>query len=222
MFTSGLPLGAELYFMYATMLIAIPTGIKIFNWLATMYRGSLSFETPMLFAVAFIVLFTFGGFTGVMMALAPSDYQYQDSYFIIGHFHYVLVPGALFGYMSGIYYWLPKWCGKMYSETLGKWHFWLTALATNITFFPMHFVGLAGMPRRIPDYALQFTNFNMISSVGAFIFGFSQLIFLYNIIRTIKKGEPASSQVWEGAEGLEWTLASPPPPPRGATPPASK
>jgi cytochrome c oxidase subunit I len=222
MFTSGIPLAAEIYFMYATMLIAIPTGIKIFNWLATMYRGALTFETPMLFAIAFIVMFTFGGFTGIMMAIAPSDYQYQDSYFIVGHFHYVLVPGAVFAYISGIYYWLPKWCGRMYNETLGKWHFWLTVIATNLTFFPMHFVGLAGMPRRIPDYALQFTNFNAISSIGAFIFGFSQLIFLYNVITTIKRGQRTTAQVWDGAEGLEWTLSSPPPYHSFHTPPEIK
>lgn len=222
MFTSGLPLAAEIYFMYATMLISIPTGIKIFNWLATMYRGSITFETPMLFAVGFIVMFTFGGFTGIMMSIVPSDFQYQDSYFIVGHFHYVLVPGSVFAYIAGIYYWLPKWCGKMYSETLGRWHFWLTVIATNLTFFPMHFLGLAGMPRRIPDYALQFTNFNMIATVGAFIFGFSQLIFLYNVIRTIKKGKRATAQVWDGAEGLEWTLSSPPPRHSFQTPPDIK
>ncbi len=222
MFTSGLPLAAEIYFMYATMLIAIPTGIKIFNWLATMYRGSITFETPMLFAVGFIVMFTFGGFTGIMMSIAPSDFQYQDSYFIVGHFHYVLVPGAVFAYMAGIYYWLPKWCGRMYSETLGQWHFWLMVIATNLTFFPMHFLGLAGMPRRIPDYALQFTNFNMIVTVGAFIFGFSQLIFLYNVVRTIKRGSRTTAQVWDGAEGLEWTLSSPPPHHSFQTPPDIK
>ena len=219
MFTSGIPLGAELYFMYATMLIAVPTGIKVFNWVATMYRGSLSFETPMLFAVAFIFLFTFGGFTGVMMAIAPSDYQYHDSYFIVAHFHYVLVPGTVFAFLGAVYYWLPKWCGRMYNETLGQWHFWLTFIATNITFFPLHFLGLAGMPRRIPDYALQFSDFNAIASVGAFIFGFAQLIFLYNVIHTIRKGKKASAQVWDGAEGLEWTLSSPPPYHSFQTPP---
>lgn len=222
MFTSGMPLAAEIYFMYATMLIAIPTGIKIFNWLATMYGGSLTFETPMLFAVGFIVMFTFGGFTGIMMAIAPSDFQYHDSYFIVGHFHYVLVPGAVFGYMSGIYYWLPKWTGRMYNETLGKWHFWLTVIATNLTFFPMHFLGLAGMPRRIPDYALQFANFNMIASLGAFIFGFAQLILLYNVITSIKRGKRATAQVWDGAQGLEWTLSSPPPYHSFHTPPDIK
>jgi len=219
MFTTGLTLGAELFFMYSTMLIAVPTGVKVFNWVTTMFKGSLTFETPMLFAVGFLFLFTMGGFTGVMLALVPADYQYQDTYFVVAHFHYVLVPGAVFGLMAGTYYWLPKWCGRMYNETLGKWHFWLTAISVNITFFPMHFLGLAGMPRRIPDYALQFADFNMVASVGAFIFGFSQLIMLYNVITTIRRGKPASGQVWEGAHGLEWTLSSPPPYHSFATPP---
>jgi cytochrome c oxidase subunit 1 len=211
MFTSGIPLGAQLFFMYATMLIAVPTGIKVFNWLATMFRGSLTFETPMLFAIGFVAMFTFGGFTGLMLAIAPADFQYQDSYFVVAHFHYVLVPGVLFAILGGVYYWLPKWCGRMYSEKLGRWHFWLSAISVNVLFFPQHFLGLAGMPRRIPDYALQFTDFNALSSVGAFVFGFSQLIFLYNVLRTLSKGSKATSQVWEGAVGLEWTLPSPPP-----------
>jgi len=211
MFTSGVPLYAELFFMYTTMLIAVPTGIKVFNWITTMFRGSLTFETPMLFAIAFVFLFTIGGFSGLMLSIAPADYQYQDTYFVVAHFHYVLVPGALFSLIASTYYWLPKWTGHMYHERLGQWHFWLTVISLNITFFPMHFLGLAGMPRRIPDYALQFTEFNMIASVGAWIFGISQLLFLYNIIRTIRGGKSASAQVWEGAHGLEWTLPSPAP-----------
>jgi len=219
MFTTGIPLSSELFFMYTTMLIAVPTGIKVFNWISTMFRGAMSFETPMLFAVAFVFLFTIGGFTGLMLSIVPADYQYHDTYFVVGHFHYVLVPGAVFSLYAGIYYWLPKWCGKMYSEVLGKWHFWLSAIAVNLTFFPMHFLGLAGMPRRIPDYALQFADFNFIVSIGAFIFGFAQLIFLYNVIRTIKKGKLVGAQVWEGQHGLEWTLSSPPPYHSFTTPP---
>lgn len=219
MFTTGLIYGASLFFMYATMLIAVPTGVKVFNWVSTMFRGSMTFETPMLFAVAFVFLFTMGGFTGIMLALVPADYQYQDTYFVVAHFHYVLVPGAIFAIMAGAYYWLPKWSGRMYSETLGKWHFWLTAISVNITFFPMHFLGLAGMPRRIPDYALQFTDFNQVATVGAFILGFSQLIMLYNFIVTVRRGKPTTSQVWEGAHGLEWTLSSPPPYHSFAVPP---
>lgn len=219
MFTTGLIFGASLFFMYATMLIAVPTGVKVFNWVSTMFRGSMTFETPMLFAIAFVFLFTMGGFTGIMLALVPADYQYQDTYFVVAHFHYVLVPGAVFAIMAGAYYWLPKWSGRMYNETLGKWHFWLTAISVNITFFPMHFLGLAGMPRRIPDYALQFTDFNQVATIGAFILGFAQLIMLYNFIVTVRRGKPTTSQVWEGAHGLEWTLSSPPPYHSFAVPP---
>lgn len=219
MFTTGIPLGAELFFMYSTMLIAVPTGIKVFNWVATIFKGSISFETPMLFALAFLFLFTFGGFTGLMLSLVPADYQYQDTYFVVGHFHYVVVPGVLFSLMAGTYYWLPKWTGKMYCEKMGKLHFWLSVISVNIAFFPMHFLGLAGMPRRIPDYALQFANFNYIVSIGAFIFGAAQLLFVYNIIHTIRKGKPTTDRVWEGSHGLEWTLPSPAPYHTFVTPP---
>lgn len=223
MFAAGITFGAELFFMYATMLVAVPTGVKVFNWVATMWRGAMTFETPMLFAISFVVLFTFGGFSGLMLSIAPADFQYHDTYFVVAHFHYVLVPGSIFSAMAAVYYWLPKWTGTMYNERLGKWHFWLSAISLNITFFPMHFLGLAGMPRRIPDYALHFADFNMIASIGAFIFGASQLIFLYNIIRTVRgKGKKATSQVWEGAKGLEWTLSSPPPHHSFTTPPVIK
>jgi len=211
MFTVGMPLAGQLFFMYSTMLIAIPTGVKVFNWVSTMWRGAMTFETPMLFAIAFVVLFTIGGFSGLMLAITPADYQYQDTYFVVAHFHYVLVPGAVFGIIGAVYYWLPKWCGRMYDETLGKIHFWLSFIGVNLTFFPQHFSGLAGMPRRIPDYSLQFADFNMLSSIGAYIFGFSQLLFLFVVIKAIKSGEKASGRVWEGAHGLEWTLPSPPP-----------
>ncbi len=211
MFTTGISLPTQIFFMYTTMLIAVPTGIKVFNWVGTMFKGSLTFETPMLFAVAFVCLFTIGGFSGLMLAIVPADYQYQDTYFVVAHFHYVLVTGALFTIIAGVYYWLPKWTGHYYNETLGKIHFWLTVIAVNITFFPMHFLGLAGMPRRIPDYALQYSSFNEIATIGAFILGAAQFIFLYNIISTIRGGVTASSRVWEGAEGLEWTVPSPAP-----------
>ncbi|BAU47037.1 cytochrome c oxidase subunit I [Sulfurifustis variabilis] len=211
MFTVGMPIAGEVFFMYATMLIAVPTGVKIFNWIATMWRGSLTFETPMLFAVAFVFLFAIGGFSGLMLAIVPADFQYHDTYFVVAHFHYVLVTGAVLAIMGGVYYWLPKWTGHMYNEKLGKWHFWLTMIGMNLTFFPMHFVGLAGMPRRIPDYALQFTEFNQWATAGAFILGFSQLLFAWVIIQTIRGGKKATDRVWEGADGLEWTLSSPPP-----------
>src|SRR5210317_28510 len=219
MFTVGMPLVGEVFFMFATMLIAVPTGVKVFNWIATMFRGSMTFETPMLFALAFVVLFTIGGFSGLMLAIAPADFQYHDTYFVVAHFHYVLVPGAIFSIMAATYYWLPKWTGHQLNETMGKFHFWLSFVGVNITFFPMHFVGLAGMPRRIPDYALQFADFNSMASVGAFIFGFSQLVFIYNIIQNVRVGEKATAQVWEGANGLEWTIPSPAPYHTFSTPP---
>jgi cytochrome c oxidase subunit I len=211
MFTVGMPLSGELFFMFATMLIAIPTGVKVFNWVATMWRGAMTFETPMLFAISFVILFSIGGFSGLMLAITPADFQYHDTYFVVAHFHYVLVPGAIFAIIAGVYYWLPKWTGYMYNETLGKWHFWLSMIFMNVTFFPMHFVGLAGMPRRIPDYAVQFADFNVVSSIGAFGFGFSQLLFLYIVIQAIRGGQKATAQVWEGAHGLEWTVPSPAP-----------
>lgn len=220
MFTAGMALGTQIYFMYATMLIAVPTGVKVFNWVATMWRGSLTFETPMLFAIAFVILFTIGGFSGLMLAIVPADYQYQDTYFVVAHFHYVLVAGALLSIFCAIYYWLPKWTGHYYNETLGKWHFWLTVIGINITFFPMHFLGLAGMPRRIADYATQYTEFNMVCTIGAFLLGFAQFIFLYNVIATIRKlGRKADGRVWEGSHGLEWTLESPAPYHSFSTPP---
>ncbi len=171
----------------------------------------MTFETPMLFSLGFLFMFTIGGFSGLMLAIAPADIQYHDSYFVVAHFHYVLVPGSVFAIMAGVYYWLPKWTGHMYNETLGKIHFWLSAIFVNLTFFPQHFVGLAGMPRRIPDYATQFADFNAISSIGAFGFGFSQLLLVYIVIQCIRGGEKATAQVWEGAEGLEWTVPSPAP-----------
>ncbi|HJO35015.1 MAG TPA: cbb3-type cytochrome c oxidase subunit I, partial [Gammaproteobacteria bacterium] len=180
---------------------------------------SLSFETPMLFALAFVFLFTIGGFSGLMLAVTPADFQYHDSYFVVAHFHYVLVPGAVFSIMAAVYFWLPKWTGHMYDERLGKLHFWLSTIFVNLTFFPMHFAGLAGMPRRIPDYALQFTTWNEMASIGAFGFGLSQLLFLYIIVKCVRGGEKATAQVWDGADGLEWTLPSPAPYHTFTTPP---
>jgi cytochrome c oxidase subunit 1 len=212
MFTVGMPLTGELFFMYATMLIAVPTGVKVFNWVSTMWKGSMTFETPMLFAIAFVVLFTIGGLSGLMLAIASVDLQYHDTYFVVAHFHYVLVPGAVFALMAGAYYWLPKWTGQMYSEKWGKIHFWLSTISVNILFFPQHYLGLAGMPRRIPDYSTQFADFNMISSIGGFIFGLSQLVFVGVIVHCVYKSrQAATDRVWEGAKGLEWTLTSPPP-----------
>lgn len=222
MFTVGMPVAGELFFMYATMLIAVPTGVKVFNWVTTMFKGSMTFETPMLFSLAFVVLFTIGGFSGLMLAIAPADFQYHDTYFVVAHFHYVLVPGAIFSITAAVYFWLPKWCGRMYNETMGKTHFWMAFIGLNLTFFPMHFVGLAGMPRRIPDYALQFADFNMIASIGAFFFGAAQLLFLFNVIATIRSGKKASDEVWDNPEGLEWTVPSPAPYHTFTTPPQVK
>lgn len=220
MYTVGMPVAGELFFMYATMLIAVPTGVKVFNWVTTMWRGAMTFETPMLFSIGFLVLFTIGGFTGLMLSIAPADFQYHDTYFVVAHFHYVMVAGAVFSMTAAIYFWLPKWTGRMYNETMGKVHFWVSFIGFNVTFFPQHFVGLAGMPRRIPDYALQFADFNMMSSIGAFIYGASQLLFLYNVIAAIVAGKRVSDEkVWDGAEGLEWTLPSPPPYHTFETPP---
>ena len=208
MFTVGMPAAGQLFFMYATMLIAVPTGVKVFNWIATMWKGSMTFETPMLFAIGFIFVFTMGGFTGLVLAITPVDIQLQDTYYVVAHFHYVLVAGSLFALFGGIYFWLPKWTGHMYDETLGKWHFWLSMIFFNVTFFPMHFLGLAGMPRRMPDYALQFADFNMISSIGAFGFGLSQLIFLYVVVKcTSAAARRRRTKPWEGADRLEWTSA---------------
>jgi cytochrome c oxidase subunit 1 len=222
MFTTGMPVAGELFFMYATMLISVPTGVKVFNWVATMWRGSISFEVPMLFSIAFIVLFTLGGFSGLMLAITPADFQYHDTYFVVAHFHYVLVTGAIFSIMAGAYYWLPKWTGNMFNITLAKWHFWLSLVSVNVLFFPMHFVGLAGMPRRIPDYALQFADFNAIISIGGFAFGLSQLLFVAVVIKCARGGEKVPAKVWDGAEGLEWEVDSPAPYHTFSTPPDIK
>ena len=219
MFTVGMPVQAQLYFMYATMLIAVPTGVKVFNWIATMWKGALTFETPMLFAVGFLFVFVIGGLTGVILAVVPVDVQLHQSYYIVAHFHYTMVAGSLFALFAGTYYWLPKWTGHMFDETLGKWHFWLSMIFFNLTFFPMFFLGLNGMPRRIPDYPLQFAPLNAIASIGAFGFGTTQLLLLYNAIKCIRGGARASAQVWEGAKGLEWTVPSPAPHHTFATPP---
>jgi cytochrome c oxidase subunit 1 len=222
MFTTGMPIAGQLFFMMATMLIAIPTGVKIFNWMSTMWRGSLSFETPMLFAISFVLLFAIGGFSGLMLAIVPADYQYHDTYFVVAHFHYTLVPGSVFAIMAAAYYWLPKWTGYYYNETIGKWHFWTSTIFINVLFFPQHFLGLAGMPRRIPDYPVQFADFNMISSIGGFLFGASQLLFVAAVWSSVKGTKKAPAKAWDGAEGLEWTLPSPAPYHSFAEPPEVK
>jgi cytochrome c oxidase subunit 1 len=222
MFTTGMPVAGELFFMYCTMLISVPTGVKVFNWVATLWRGSITFEVPMLFALAFIVLFTIGGLSGLMLAITPADFQYHDTYFVVAHFHYVLVTGAIFSIMAATYYWLPKWTGNMFSEGWAKAHFWCSLISVNVLFFPMHFVGLAGMPRRVADYSIQFADFNVLISLGGFAFGLSQLLFLVTIIKCIRGGEKATAEVWDEPEGLEWTVPSPAPIHTFETPPAIK
>jgi cytochrome c oxidase subunit 1 len=219
MYTVGMPLAGELFFMYATMMIAVPTGVKVFNWVATMWKGSMTFETPMLWALGGVITFTLGGFTGLMLSITPADYQYHDTYFVVAHFHYTIIGGSVLAIFGAVYYWLPKWTGHMYDETLGKWHFWLTAIGFHLTFFPQHFLGLAGMPRRIPDYALQFADFNRWSTVGSFLVVGAQLVFFYIVFQTVRGGRKAEARSWEGAEGLEWTVPSPAPYHTFGTPP---
>ncbi|MEB8434240.1 cytochrome c oxidase subunit I [Cocleimonas sp. KMM 6892] len=223
MFLTGMPIAGQLYFMYATIMISVPTGVKVFNWVTTMWRGSMTFETPMLWAVAFVILFTIGGFSGLMLGIAPADIQYHDTYFVVAHFHYVLVTGALFSIIAAVFYWLPKWCGNMYNERLAKIHFWWAVISVNVLFFPQHFLGLAGMPRRIPDYSLQFADFNMISSIGGFAFGASFILLTYIIVDCIRNGKPVKEdRVWDSAKGLEWTVATPAPYHTFDNPPSKK
>jgi cytochrome c oxidase subunit 1 len=212
MYTSGMPAAANIYFMLSTMSISVPIAVMFFCWIATIWRGSITFETPMLFALGYIVLFGVGGLTGLVLSDAAADQQYHNTYFLVAHFHYALFGGPIMGMIAAAYYYLPKVTGRMYSEKLGKWHFWLTVIGFNCTFIPQFFLGIAGMPRRIPDYALQFTDMNMMSSIGAFILGAAQLLFVINVIKTFaSKGSNVSDKVWEGAEGLEFTVSSPPP-----------
>jgi cytochrome c oxidase subunit 1 len=225
-YTIGMSVGVTTYFMIGTILISIPVGMMLVSFLFTMWRGAMTFETPMLFAISIVLMFSFAGVTGIMLAVVAADFQYHDSYFVVAHFHYALIPGALFGLYAGVFYWLPKWTGNMYDEKLGKLFFWWTVIGFNITFFPQHFSGLAGMARRIVDYSVQYTEFNMISSVGSFIFGTSHLLLLYIIVKTVRGGEKAGDMPWEGAQigtpGLEWSVSSPPPFHTFTTPPVLK
>ncbi|GAB4066592.1 cytochrome c oxidase subunit I [Ancylobacter sonchi] len=212
MYTVGLSSSTQAYFVAATMIIAVPTGVKIFSWIATMWGGSISFRTPMLWAFGFIFLFTVGGVTGVVLSNAGIDRSLHDTYYVVAHFHYVLSLGAVFAIFAGWYYWAPKMFGYMYSETIGKLHFWLTFVGVNLVFFPQHFLGLAGMPRRYADYPDAFAGWNFVSSIGSYISGFAVLVFLYGIYRMFAAKVPAGANPWgEGATTLEWTLPSPPP-----------
>jgi cytochrome c oxidase subunit 1 len=212
MFISGISVDTRAYFMTATMIIAVPTGIKIFSWIATMWGGSIEMKTPMLWAVGFIFLFTVGGVTGVVLSNAGLDQILHNTYYVVAHFHYVLSLGAVFSIFAGWYYWIGKMTGKQYPEFWGKVHFWVTFVGVNFTFFPMHFLGAAGMPRRYPDYPEAFAGWNLVASLGSFIGGFSVLIFLYVAWRTFRAPVTLADNYWgEGATTLEWTVTSPPP-----------
>jgi cytochrome c oxidase subunit 1 len=211
MYTSGMGVDAQAYYAFATMVIAVPTGVKVFSWIATMWGGSIQFRVPMLWALGFIFLFTVGGVTGVMIANAGVDRMLTDTYYIVAHFHYVMSLGSVFTIFAGWYYWFPKMTGYMYNEFIGKTHFWLTFIGVNLVFFPQHFLGLAGMPRRIADYPDAFSNWNYISSWGAYISGFGALVFFFGIAQAFLHKERAAANPWgPGATTLEWTLPSPP------------
>jgi cytochrome c oxidase subunit 1 len=213
MFAVGMGPVADSVFSATTMLIAIPTGVKIFNWIATMWGGQIRFTTAMLFAVGFIAMFIIGGLSGVMHSSPPADLQQTDTYFVVAHFHYVLFGGAVQGLFAGIYYWWPKVTGRLLNEKLGKWHFWLMLIGMNLTFFPMHFIGLLGMPRRVYTYRpeLGVTDMNLTATIGAFVIALSVLFFIYNVWRTRRHGQAAGNDPWGGAT-LEWAIPSPPPP----------
>ncbi len=196
--------------MFTTMLIAVPTGVKIFSWLGTMWRGVIHLRTPMIWALGFMTMFVLGGISGVMLAVVPFDIAVSDTYFVVAHFHYVLFGGSLFTIFAGIYHWFPKMTGRMYNETLGKWHFWTTFIAFNATFAPQHLVGLEGMPRRVADYAEQFAAWNMFISISSFVLGASMLIFIYNMVYSWRSGPIAPANPWN-AHTLEWQVSSPPP-----------
>ncbi|MEQ7874217.1 cytochrome c oxidase subunit I [Sphingomonas sp. ASV193] len=212
MYTTGLDVNTKMYFTAATMIIAVPTGVKIFSWIATMWGGSLSFETPMLFAIGFIFLFTVGGVTGVVLSNGGVDNYMQDTYYVVAHFHYVLSLGAVFSLFAGFYYWFPKMSGKMYNEALGKLHFLLMFVGVNVIFFPQHFLGLDGMPRRIPDYTPAYEHWNTVSTYGYMITVAGMAVFFVNVALSLAAGRKAGDNPWgEGATTLEWTLSSPPP-----------
>jgi cytochrome c oxidase subunit I len=212
MFVSGIDVDTRAYFMAATLVIAVPTGIKIFSWIATMWGGSLSLKTPMLFAIGFISLFTVGGVTGVKLANAGLSPVLHNTYYVVAHFHYVLSLGAVFGIFCGFYYWIGKMTGRQYPEFWGQVHFWMLFIGANVIFFPQHFLGAQGMPRRYPDYPDAFWGWNLVSSLGSYLAAASMLVFLYVVWRTLAAGEKVAENPWgEGATTLEWQVSSPPP-----------
>jgi cytochrome c oxidase subunit I len=212
MYTVGLDVNTKMYFTAATMVIAVPTGIKIFSWIATMWGGSISFKTPMLWAIGFIIMFTVGGVTGVILSSAGVDTYFHDTYYVVAHFHYVLSLGAVFALFAAFYYWFGKMSGRAYNEFLGQLHFWIFFIGVNVLFFPMHFLGQDGMPRRIPDYPNAFAEYNYIATVGYAIMAVGMVFFFINVFWSLIAGRRVEGNYWgEGATTLEWTLPSPPP-----------
>jgi cytochrome c oxidase subunit 1 len=213
MFTTPISTVVLAFFFLSSVVIAVPTGVKVFNWIATLWRGTLVMKTPLYFAVGFVSLFTIGGISGVMLAIFPIDWQVHDTYFVVAHFHYVLVAGAVNAILCGLYYWFPKMTGRMLSESLGKLSFWLTFIGFNVTFLVQHSLGLDGMPRRIYEYssANDWGTMNLISTIGSFILGAGVLVTVVNVLRSVKKGPLAGPDPWKG-NTLEWFVESPPPP----------
>jgi len=212
MYTVGMDVDTRAYFTAATMVIAVPTGVKIFSWIATMWGGSIRFDTPMLWAIGFIFLFTVGGVTGVVLANSGVDLVMHDTYYVVAHFHYVLSLGAVFAIFAGFYYWIGKMSGRQYPEALGKLHFWITFIGVNVTFFPMHFLGLSGMPRRYPDYPDAFAGWNEVASWGAYVSFAGAILFVFIALYTVFAGRKVANNPWgEGATTLEWSVTSPPP-----------
>jgi cytochrome c oxidase subunit 1 len=212
MFAVGLPTSLQAFFMISSMVIAVPTGIKIFNWLATLWRGNLSFDTPMLYAVGFLSVFVIGGLSGIYLAAFPVDWQVHDTYFVVAHFHYVIFGGAIFAIFAGLFYWWPKMFGRTLNEKLGKWQFWVMLIGFNLTFFPQHLLGLEGMPRRVYTYSNEsWQGYNMASTIGAYVTAVGLLFFVWNVIKTSRSGPRVGNDPWQ-ADTLEWYATSPPPP----------